>query len=186
MKTARTLRITVLVAASSVSACFWRVGSGAREDQEYEALRRAALESARPWAGCFSLTVGPWQAASGQVDTGSMFAPRVTLPDRVRLDAIEHHGYLLMTPAPDFASGYGHAAWLPIGTDPQRDTLVLIWLMNSPRPFSPMLWAPMTQSEGRYRGRLTVSTDVIGIERPYRELSASRQPCSDKFLKGAT
>jgi hypothetical protein len=58
--------------------------------------------------------------------------------------------------------------------------------MNSHRPFSPILWGPMTQSEGRYRGRLTVSTDVIGVERPYRELSAIREPCSREFIKGAT
>lgn len=169
----------MLVTASFVGACFWRVGPHTRADQEGEALRRAALEGARPWAGCLSLTVGPWQSASGQVDTGSMFAPRVTLPDHVRLETVQHHGYLLMTPAPDSASGYGHAAWLPIGTDPQRDTLVLIWLTNSSRPFSPMLWGPMTQSEGRYRGRLTVATDVIGVARPYRELSAIRRRCSN-------
>ena len=47
MKTGRALRIAVLVAASSVGACSWRIGSGARADQEYEALRRAALESAQ-------------------------------------------------------------------------------------------------------------------------------------------
>jgi hypothetical protein len=115
-----------------------------------------------------------------------MFAPRVTLPDRVRLDVVQHYGYLRMTPAPDPASGYGNAAWLPMGTDPQRDTLVLIWLMNSHGPFSPILWGPMTQSDGRYRGRLIVSTDVIGIERPYRDLSAIRVPCSPEFIKGAT
>ena len=184
MKTARFLTVSVLVVVSFANACFWRGGSSA--DEEYEAVRRAALDSARPWAGCLSLTVGPWESASGQVDTGSMFAPRVTLPDRVRLDVVQHHGYLRMTPAPDSASGYGNAAWLPKGTDPQRDTLVLIWLMNSHRPFSPILWGPMTQSEGRYRGRLTVSTDVIGVERPYRELSAIREPCSREFIKGAT
>jgi hypothetical protein len=184
VNTARAPTIAVLVAIPFVSACFWRAGSAA--DEEHEAVRRAALESARPWAGCLSLTVGPWQSASGQVDTGSMFAPRVTLPDRVRLDVVRHRGYLLMTPAPDSASGYGSAAWLPIGTDPQRDTLVLIWLMNSPQAFSPILWGPMTQSEGRYRGRLTVSTDVLGIERPYRELSAIREPCGPEFIKGAT
>ena len=122
--------------------------------------------------------VGPWQSTSGRVDTGSLEAPRVNLPSQVRLDAKEHLGYLLMTPAPDSASGYGNAAWLALGTDPQRDTLVLIWLMNSPRPFRPILWGPMTQTDGRYRGRLTVSTDLVGRERPFRALEAIRKPCS--------
>jgi hypothetical protein len=107
-----------------------------------------------------------------------LYAPRVELPNRVRLDVTEHLGYLLMTPAPDRATGYGNAAWLPLGTDPQRDTLVLIWLMNSPRVFSPILWGPMAPNQGRYQGRLTVSTDVVGGERPYRDLVATRQLCS--------
>ena len=133
----------------------------------------------RPWAGCYSLTVGPWKSVSGIVDTGSMFAPRVDLPEQVRLTIEQHGGYLLMTPAPDRTSGYGNAAWLALGTDPQRDTVVFIWLMNSPRPFSPILWGPMIQQQGIYRGRLTVSTDVRGMEQPYRDLSAMRQPCRD-------
>lgn len=176
MTTAPFLRIAMLVTASFTTACFAR--SQSLEELEFERSRRAHLESLRPWAGCFALLASPWQSTSGRVDTGSLDAPRVTLPSEIRLDVKEHLGYLLMTPAPDSATGYGNAAWLALGTDPQRDTLVLIWLMNSPRPFRPILWGPLTLNDGRYRGRLTVRTDLVGRELPYRDLEAIRQPCS--------
>ena len=179
MKSEAALHVSVLVVASVAAACLGGATAGTREDREYQEQRRATLERVRAWTGCYSLTVGPWQSATGQVDTGSMFAPRVTLPRQIRLELREHLGYLRMSPAPDRTSGYGNAAWLPLGTDPQRDTLVLIWLTNDARPFSPILWTPTTLTQGRYLGRQVVSTDVIGIERPYRDLAAIRQPCTD-------
>jgi hypothetical protein len=89
-------------------------------------------------------------------------------------------GALAITPQPDRASGFTAASWRATGPRRNSDTLELRWHVQPTALFSPVLITVQTLSEGGYRGRQWVPSDVVtrdGPPAPYRTLVAREVEC---------